>query len=102
MNFFWGGTKTNPDGGTRIEHYYLDGSMKLVSGTAVHPVQYFYGPVSPFSLRHCTVQQVLVLFFHSACSIIAPAVEARRLLSDEPPSTTHPCVPRRQPRLGQG
>jgi RHS repeat-associated protein len=34
---------TNADGGTRIEAYYLDGSLKQVSGTAAHQVQYLYG-----------------------------------------------------------
>ena len=33
-------TTTNPGGGTRVEEYYLDGSLKQVTGTAVHPVRY--------------------------------------------------------------
>ena len=36
-------TTIYPDNGTRVEAYYLDGSMKQVSGTAVHTVQYSYG-----------------------------------------------------------
>ena len=36
-------TVTNPDGGTRTEAYYVDGSMKEISGTAVHAVEYQYG-----------------------------------------------------------
>jgi hypothetical protein len=36
-------TNTYADGGTRLEWYYLDGSLKQVTGTAVHPVQYFSG-----------------------------------------------------------
>ena len=34
---------TNPDNGTRIETYYLDGTLKSVTGTAAHPVSYDYG-----------------------------------------------------------
>ncbi|MGH7972226.1 MAG: hypothetical protein ACREIC_26230, partial [Limisphaerales bacterium] len=34
---------TNADGGTRIEAYFVDGSLKSVTGTGVHPVQYMYG-----------------------------------------------------------
>ena len=33
-------TITNPDGGTRMETYYLDGTLQSVTGTAVHPVRY--------------------------------------------------------------
>ncbi len=36
-------TTTNPDGGTRIETYYLDGSLLSVTGTAEYPVYYEYG-----------------------------------------------------------
>jgi len=36
-------TTTYPDGGTRIEAFYLDGSLKQVTGTAVHPVLYETG-----------------------------------------------------------
>jgi RHS repeat-associated protein len=36
-------TATFPDGGTRIEKYYLDGSLKELSGSAVQPVRYEYG-----------------------------------------------------------
>jgi len=36
-------TTTNPDGGTRVEAHYLDGSVKQVTGTAVHPEQYVSG-----------------------------------------------------------
>jgi RHS repeat-associated protein len=36
-------TTTYPDGGTRIEEYYLDQSLKSVTGTAVPPVRYEYG-----------------------------------------------------------
>jgi len=36
-------TTVYPDGGTRIEAYYVDGSLKQVTGTAVHPVAYQYG-----------------------------------------------------------
>jgi len=35
-------TTTNPDGGTRIETYYVDGSLKSVTGTGVHGVAYSY------------------------------------------------------------
>ncbi|HEV2208259.1 MAG TPA: hypothetical protein VG167_05750, partial [Verrucomicrobiae bacterium] len=36
-------TTTNPDGSTRIEDYYLDGTLKSVTGTAVHPTTYSSG-----------------------------------------------------------
>ena len=36
-------TTTYPDGGTRIESHYVDGTLKSVTGTAVHPVRYEYG-----------------------------------------------------------
>ena len=36
-------TVINPDGGTRIETYYADGTPKSVTGTAVHPVRFEYG-----------------------------------------------------------
>ena len=36
-------TSTYPDGGTRVETYYQDGSLLSVSGTAAHPLQYLYG-----------------------------------------------------------
>ncbi|HEY5910946.1 MAG TPA: RHS repeat-associated core domain-containing protein [Verrucomicrobiae bacterium] len=36
-------TITYPDGGTRIETYYQDGSLQKVTGTAVFPVRYEYG-----------------------------------------------------------
>ncbi len=39
-------TNTFPDGGTRIETYYMDGQLQRISGTAVHPVRYEYGAVS--------------------------------------------------------
>jgi len=39
-------TNTYPDGGTRVETYYLDGSLKTVTGTAVYPVRYEYGVLS--------------------------------------------------------
>ena len=32
-------TTTYPDGGTRVEAYFLDGSLKSVTGTAVHGVR---------------------------------------------------------------
>src|SRR5439155_9924686 len=37
--------KTNifPDGGTRIESYYKDGTLARLTGTAVHPVRYVQG-----------------------------------------------------------
>lgn len=44
-------TVTNPDGGTRIEAYYVDGSMKEISGTAVHSVEYQYGVDSDGAYR---------------------------------------------------
>jgi RHS repeat-associated protein len=34
---------TYPDGGTRMETYYQDGSLLSVTGTAVHTMQYSYG-----------------------------------------------------------
>ena len=36
-------TTTLPNGGTRIEEYYQDGSLKGVTGTAVHGQRYEYG-----------------------------------------------------------
>ena len=36
-------TTTNPDGGTRIETYFKDGSLLSVTGTAEFPVYYEYG-----------------------------------------------------------
>jgi hypothetical protein len=36
-------TNTYPDGGTRVETYYRDGRLELVTGTAVNPVRYEYG-----------------------------------------------------------
>jgi len=36
-------TNTYPNGSTRIETYYRDGSLKKLGGTAVHPVRYEYG-----------------------------------------------------------
>jgi RHS repeat-associated protein len=36
-------TTTAPDGGTRIETYYQDGSLRSLTGTAVFPVRYEYG-----------------------------------------------------------
>jgi RHS repeat-associated protein len=36
-------TTTYPDGGTRVESYFLDGTAKTNSGTAVHGVRYAYG-----------------------------------------------------------
>jgi RHS repeat-associated protein len=36
-------TNIFPDGGTRIEFYYLDGQLKKVAGTAAAPMLYFYG-----------------------------------------------------------
>ena len=36
-------TNTYPDGGTRIESYYRDGSLQRVVGTAVHGKAYGYG-----------------------------------------------------------
>ena len=36
-------TTTYPDGGTRIETYYQDGSLLSIGGTATHPVQRLYG-----------------------------------------------------------
>lgn len=36
-------TNTAPDGGTRIEIYYQDGSLQKVLGTAAFPVRYEYG-----------------------------------------------------------
>ena len=36
-------TTTNPDGGTRIETYNLDGTIRSLTGTAAHPVSYSYG-----------------------------------------------------------
>ena len=36
-------TTTNPDGGTRIETYNVDGSLQSVDGTATHPMNYEYG-----------------------------------------------------------
>ncbi|NLH72829.1 MAG: RHS repeat protein, partial [Verrucomicrobia bacterium] len=36
-------TTTYPDGGTRIELYYLDGQLAKLTGTAVNPVRYEYG-----------------------------------------------------------
>lgn len=36
-------TTTYADGGTRIESYYVNGTLKSVTGTAVHGVRYEYG-----------------------------------------------------------
>ena len=35
-------TTTYPDGSTRIEEYYQDGTLYSVTGSAVHPVRYEY------------------------------------------------------------
>jgi len=34
---------TYPDGGTSINSYYADGSLKTATGTAVPPMAYVYG-----------------------------------------------------------
>ena len=47
-------TTTNPDTGTRIEAYYLDGSLKSVTGTAVQPMAYGYDTEDLGGVR-CTV-----------------------------------------------
>src|SRR5262249_47299574 len=39
-------TNTYPDGGTRIEIYYQDGSLQKVLGTAAYPVRYVYAAPS--------------------------------------------------------
>jgi RHS repeat-associated protein len=39
-------TTTYPDGGTRIETYYRDGTLHTITGTAVHRVRYAYGRAS--------------------------------------------------------
>ena len=36
-------TNTYPDGGVRVDTYYVDGRLQSVTGTAVHPVEYLYG-----------------------------------------------------------
>ncbi len=36
-------TTTDPQGGTRIESHFLDGSLRTLTGTAVFPVRYDYG-----------------------------------------------------------
>nr|WP_321349288.1 RHS repeat-associated core domain-containing protein [uncultured Methanoregula sp.] len=41
-------TTTYPDGGTRVETYYQDGTLRALAGTAVAPVRYEYG-VEPFN-----------------------------------------------------
>ena len=45
-------TTTYPDGGTRIERYYRDGTLKQVAGTAVHGVRYEYGGDYSYSLTY--------------------------------------------------
>jgi len=45
-------TTTYPDGGTRIEAYYRDGTLKQVTGTAVHGVRYEYGTDVTYSLTY--------------------------------------------------
>jgi RHS repeat-associated protein len=47
-------TTTYPDTGTRVEYYYLDGSLKRVMGTAVQPVGYGFATAS-LNGFYCTV-----------------------------------------------
>ncbi|HYG23206.1 MAG TPA: hypothetical protein VEH04_10525, partial [Verrucomicrobiae bacterium] len=51
----------NPDGGTRTNFYYLDGSLKKVTGTAVHPVRYEYGPDADSLGNQCTYTKEIKL-----------------------------------------
>ena len=48
---------TYPGGGTRIERYHRDGSLYEVSGTAVSPVTYAYGPTNDSAGRFYTAEQ---------------------------------------------
>jgi hypothetical protein len=47
-------TTTNPDGGTRIEAYFVDGTLKSVTGTAVHGKAYGYGVEYPDIGDYCS------------------------------------------------
>jgi RHS repeat-associated protein len=47
-------TTTYPNGGTRIEAYYLDGLLKSVTGTAVHGKAYGYGTGTDAGGNACT------------------------------------------------
>ena len=45
-------TTTNPDGGTRIETHYADGSVSSVTGTGAHGVGYVYGAATDGGVYH--------------------------------------------------
>ncbi len=53
-------TTTNPDGGTSIQEYNLDGSLTNLTGTAVEPVTYVYGSAS-FNGANCFYSQEIKL-----------------------------------------
>ena len=54
-------TTVNPDGGTRIETFYADGTPKAVTGTAVHSVRYEYGVDTDVQGNRCTFTQEIKL-----------------------------------------
>jgi RHS repeat-associated protein len=51
-------TNTYPDGGTRIEIHFRDGSVKKVTGTTVAPVRYEYGVESVGSYPRSYIKEI--------------------------------------------
>lgn len=51
-------TTTNPDGGTRIETFYQDGSLKSVTGTAASQVRYEYGVESEGGIQRVYTKEI--------------------------------------------
>ncbi len=51
-------TITNPDGGTRIETYYQDGSLSNVTGTAAFPEKYEYGVESEGGVQRAYTKSI--------------------------------------------
>ena len=51
-------TNTYPDGGTRIEAYYKDGSLQSISGTAAFSVRYEYGVESEGGVQRAYAKEI--------------------------------------------
>jgi len=52
-------TNTYPDGGVRIETYFIDGQLEKVTGSAAHPVRYTHGIESDSVWRAYTTEYKL-------------------------------------------
>ncbi|MGO8931763.1 MAG: RHS repeat domain-containing protein [Limisphaerales bacterium] len=50
-------TATYPDGGTRVETYYQDGSLRTLTGTAVFPAGYDYGVESESGVQRAYTKE---------------------------------------------